>query len=188
MTAFPTNRPRTGPRRAARPVVIVLSTLLGSGAVTLLGAAAFIYSGVFNVSAAWPDGPVAYWVLHKVYTRSLAAHSEAVVVPAGYETPTAVAAGARLYDANCTACHGVPGQPLSAIGRGINPQAPYVLGAKRRNEPKPVYWVLENGVRMSGMPDFGRSLSEAQIWQLTAFLHAGRGIGAADYARLIAAP
>lgn len=176
------------PGRAARPLSIVLLTLFGAGVVALAGAAIFVYSGAYNVSARWQDDPVIYWILHKVYQESLRTHSASVIVPNDYLTPTAIAAGAKLYDANCTACHGAPNRALSAIGRGINPAAPDVLGAQRRNNPKPVYWVLENGVRMSGMPAFGRTLSAEQIWQLTAFLHAKRGIDADEYTRLTASP
>lgn len=41
---------------------------------------------------------------------------------------------------------------------------------------------MENG------PDFGKSLSDQQIWDLAAFLHKDKGISAADYAALVGQP
>jgi mono/diheme cytochrome c family protein len=161
--------------------VLLILIVLGVG-----GAAGFIYSGVYNVSAAAPDSPLVAWAVHQVYEHSTNIRSADIPVPDNLETADAVQAGARLYNKTCTACHGAPGETLSPIGAGINPSAPFLLKASRQNRPNLVFWVVKNGVRMTAMPNFGKSFSDQQIWQLAAFLHKDRGIAPADYTALVA--
>jgi len=44
-----------------------------------------------------------------------------------------------------------------------------------------MFWVIKNGVKMTGMPSFGKTQSDQTMWQLAAFLSKGRGISAQDY-------
>ena len=32
------------------------------------------------------------------------------------------------------------------------------------------YWKVKNGIRLSGMPAYGKSLSEKQLWQVSLLL------------------
>jgi hypothetical protein len=70
---------------------------------------------------------------------------------------------------------------LSSSGQGILPLAPPLLDAHRRNNPKLMFWVIKSGVKMTGMPSFGKTQSDQAMWQLAAFLSKGRGISAQDY-------
>jgi hypothetical protein len=44
-----------------------------------------------------------------------------------------------------------------------------------------MFWVIKNGVKMTGMPSFGKTQSDQAMWQLAAFLSKERGISALDY-------
>jgi mono/diheme cytochrome c family protein len=163
--------------RHGRPI------LLGVGAIAAIAAAglAFIESGVYDVSASSGHNPLVAWVLHDTYLHSLHRQAEGITVPADLLNAVNVRAGAHLYDSTCVYCHGAPGRQLSPIGQGILPLAPSLLDARRRNNPKLMFWVIKHGVKMTGMPAFGKTQSDQTIWQLTAFLANGRGISAQDY-------
>jgi thiosulfate dehydrogenase len=85
-------------------------------------------------------------------------------------------AGAGIYEDKCEFCHGTQGEP-AAVGRSIFPPAPQ-LWEKHRNgvtgvSDDPVgetYWKVKNGIRLSGMPAYGKSLSETQLWQVSLLL------------------
>jgi thiosulfate dehydrogenase len=81
-------------------------------------------------------------------------------------------AGAHLYVENCAVCHGVPGKPQTAIARGEFPKPPHLFtGDGVTNDPPgETYWKTANGIRLTGMPGFGPSLSETQIWQVSLLL------------------
>jgi mono/diheme cytochrome c family protein len=76
--------------------------------------------------------------------------------------PQAIAAGARLFRQNCTACHG-----NEATGRDKKPG----LHSDRIRSATPgeLEWLLTNGSLKNGMPSWSR-LPEPQRWQIVAYL------------------
>ena len=114
------------------------------------------------------------------------ANSANIQVPADLDVAANVAAGGQLYVQTCALCHGAPGMAPSPLRRGIYPAAPFLLAATRKNHPNQMFWVIKNGVKMTGMAAFGKSMTDQQIWDLAAFLQKDRGISAVDYAKLAA--
>jgi mono/diheme cytochrome c family protein len=91
-----------------------------------------------------------------------------------------VAAGAVLYKEMCSGCHLAPGMEATEISQGLYPEAPELShGTDLRAEQ--AFWVIKHGVKMSGMAAWGRTHSDAMIWDLVAFLHALPSLSAADY-------
>jgi len=81
-------------------------------------------------------------------------------------------AGAELYKQHCAVCHGLPLTPNTAIASGMYPKPPLLLEGKgvTDDEPGESYWKVFNGIRLSGMPGFSKSLSETQMWQVAILL------------------
>lgn len=79
------------------------------------------------------------------------------------------AAGAQIYKEHCAVCHGLPGQPQTAIAKGEYPKPPKLLEGKGVTDDSAgeTYWKVANGIRMTGMPGFTKSLSETQMWQVS---------------------
>ena len=77
-------------------------------------------------------------------------------------------AAAELYKQNCAVCHGVPLTPKTAIATGMYPHPPVLFEGKgvTDDEPGASYWKIFNGIRLSGMPGFSKSLNETQMWQI----------------------
>jgi mono/diheme cytochrome c family protein len=78
-------------------------------------------------------------------------------------------AGALVYRENCGVCHGLPGSHRTAIARGMFPPPPPLFQGKgvTDDDAWETYWKVENGIRMSGMPELKGSLTETQIWQVS---------------------
>ncbi|MEO9263411.1 MAG: cytochrome c [Candidatus Baltobacteraceae bacterium] len=80
-------------------------------------------------------------------------------------------AGIKLYAVNCAACHGVADARPSTIGFGLYQRAPQLAKDGVEDDPPGVtYWKVKHGIRLTGMPSFGRTLDENQIWQIALFL------------------
>jgi thiosulfate dehydrogenase len=81
-------------------------------------------------------------------------------------------AGAELYKQHCAVCHGLPLTPKTAIAAGMYPAPPLLLEGKGVTDDPPgeSYWKIFNGMRLTGMPGFSKSLSETQMWQLAILL------------------
>jgi len=77
-------------------------------------------------------------------------------------------AGADLYKQHCAVCHGLPLSQKSSIATGMYPHPPLLLEGKgvTDDEPGESYWKIFNGIRLTGMPGFSKSLSETQMWQI----------------------
>jgi thiosulfate dehydrogenase len=83
-------------------------------------------------------------------------------------------AGARVYQrAQCWVCHGQPGQPESAIAKGMYPRPPQLLSPEQGVTDDPVgvtFWVVKNGIRLTGMPAFNGSLTDSEMWQVSLLM------------------
>ena len=83
-------------------------------------------------------------------------------------------AGARVYQrAQCGVCHGQPGQPETAIAKGMYPRPPQLLLPEQGVTDDPVgatFWVVKNGIRLTGMPAFNGSLTDSEMWQVSLLL------------------
>lgn len=100
-------------------------------------------------------------------------------MPAGSPIPANdenLNAGAGIYEDKCEMCHGTADSP-SAMGKTMFPQPPQ-LWAKHADgavgvsdDPVGVtYWKVKNGIRLSGMPAYGKALTEKQMWQVSLLL------------------
>lgn len=81
-------------------------------------------------------------------------------------------AGAKVYEMNCAVCHGLPGQEQTPIAKGEFPKPPKLLEGKGvSDDPAGVtFWKVANGIRLTGMPGFGGSLTHDQMWQVSLLL------------------
>jgi len=85
--------------------------------------------------------------------------------------------GARVYRAQCAACHGTPGRDV-AFARRMYPTAPQLWKKHAKSDvvgvsdddPGETYWKVANGIRLSGMPAYAQVLSDTQMWQVTLLL------------------
>ncbi len=81
-------------------------------------------------------------------------------------------AGAQVYKENCAVCHGVAGQPKTAIAQGMFPDPPKLMEGTGVTDDPPAetYWKVAGGIRMTGMPGFDKTLSTTQMWQVSLLL------------------
>ena len=79
-------------------------------------------------------------------------------------------AGMKIYQSNCAGCHGDIQHPHAAFGDAFYPRAPqFVEDAPDMPENQNLY-IIQHGIRLSGMPAWKEVLSAQEIWQVTTFL------------------
>jgi mono/diheme cytochrome c family protein len=80
--------------------------------------------------------------------------------------------GAMVYRGNCAVCHGLPGQPETAIAKGMFPKPPQLFRGKGVTEDPAgeTFWIAANGIRLTGMPAYRGSLSDQELWQVSLLL------------------
>ena len=80
--------------------------------------------------------------------------------------------GMAHFADHCSVCHANNGSGETMLGSGMYPKPPDMrLSATQRKTDGELFSVIENGIRMSGMPAFGGNGSaEAESWNLVLFL------------------
>ena len=104
--------------------------------------------------------------------RASLAHASDQKNPLPFNDDTMLA-GARTYKHNCAVCHGLPGQPPTAIAKGMFPDPPQLLdksGMMMEDPEGETFWKVTHGIRLSGMPAFTSTLSDTERWQLTTLV------------------
>ena len=78
--------------------------------------------------------------------------------------------GLKIYTMNCATCHGGIDRQPSTLQKSFYPPAPPLILHPPDDEEWHVFYVIRNGVRYTGMPAWDKTLSDADIWKVTAFL------------------
>lgn len=149
-----------------------LLSLIGALAIVVgIGALAFFFGGFFNISAVPEDLPPVKWALITVREASIK-HYATEKPPAGFDTPEKVQAGAKAFMARgCTNCHGGPGVEWQKFSEGLRPDPPDLKEVVPNRQPQQLFWVVKNGINMTGMPSFEKAgVPDAEIWSIAAFL------------------
>jgi mono/diheme cytochrome c family protein len=152
------------------------------GIIVAIAAAVCFFGGFYNIAATEQDpGPVA-WALIHVRTASITHHATATP-PKSLDDPTTVRAGARAYvERGCVACHGGPGAQWAKFSEGLNPAPPDLKEIVGGLPPGELFWVVKNGIRMTGMPSFGAAgVPDPEIWSIVAFLKKLPTVSDADF-------
>lgn len=88
----------------------------------------------------------------------------------------ALAPGLEHFARYCAVCHGNDGTPTgTAFGNGLFPKPPDLRAAPTQQlTDGEIFYIIENGVRFTGMPAFGTGettpAGDKQVWQLVYFI------------------
>ncbi len=172
---------RTALRRhlPSLPFVAALAVLLA------IGAAFFIYLGIYNIAADEPHTPVVYSVLESLRNRSIETHARGITPPADLGSAQRISTGAGLYAEMCSGCHLGPGVEKSEMSQGLYPQAPE-LATARGLTPAQQFWIIKHGVKLSAMPAWGRTHPDPLIWDMVAFIRKLPGMSPEQYKAVVA--
>jgi len=134
----------------------------------VIAVVAVVFSGVFNIAATYPDNAAVEWLLHTTMKRSVQARAGTATRPPA--TDEQIRAGAHFYNETCVYCHGGPGKDPVDIGKGLNPEPPFLADTVGDWTTAQLLWIVRNGVRMSGMPSFAGSHKDEEIVDVVAFI------------------
>ncbi|HUK88386.1 MAG TPA: c-type cytochrome, partial [Terriglobales bacterium] len=78
--------------------------------------------------------------------------------------------GMVLYTMNCAVCHGSPAKKDNLLGHSFYPPAPQFLEDPADMPDNENFWIIQNGVRYTGMPGWKGTLTDEQTWKIVTFL------------------
>ena len=144
--------------RTIKTIVILLLILVAASII-------YIYSGTYNIAATSPHSGLAEWIFNTTKKYSVRKHAEDIEPPK-LDEERLVRAGFSHYDDMCAGCHGAPG---SEPAEGFNPSPPDLSEAVPESRPAELFWIIKNGIKMTGMPEFGSTHSDDELWGIVAF-------------------
>ena len=168
----------------------LLLALIGAIAIIVaVLAAGFFFGGFYNIAAAVDDPAIVTWALPKVREASIDRYSAGLKPPMSLDDQATIQAGARAFaQRGCTNCHGGPGVDWAKFSEGLHPDPPDLKDVAD-DEPRMLFWVIKNGINMTGMPSFQKAgVEDNEIWQIVAFVKKIGSVKPEDYKAWAAAP
>lgn len=148
-------------------------------------ASAYAYSGFFNFAAREQHWPVVEQAIGMARDRSIHVHAADVQVPQTLGDSAVIVQGVQHYRAHCAVCHGAPGVAADDMANGMYPSPPDLRKTVKQRPPADLFWIVKNGVKMSGMPSWADH-GDDELWQIIAFLEVLPSLTVEDYAALSA--
>ena len=143
------------------------------------------YSGVVDASARERHWPVIERLIEWARNRSIAVHAKDISVPTSFDAHDRVVEGMTHYREHCAVCHGGPGVGPDDMAQGMYPAPPDLQQAAARRTPAELFWIIKNGIKMSGMPAWADHGDE-ELWPIVALVSQLPILNPEDYASLAA--
>ena len=103
--------------------------------------------------------------------RSLTLSSAAKLANPVPDTPEAIAEGREHWADHCASCHANNGSGDTELGKHLYPPAPDMrLPATQNKTDGELFFIIQNGIRMSGMPGWATPGHEEDSWELVRFI------------------
>lgn len=147
-----------------------LSGVLFGFAALLAGGAGIVWAGLFNTAATAAPSALERKVTGLALDRSVHRRAPKTANPLKPD-PDVLRGGLAHYKGMCVSCHGAPGVDASEAGEGLNPPAPDLsTGRVQKRTDGELFWLVQGGIRMTGMPAFGPTHKDEEIWKIVAFV------------------
>jgi thiosulfate dehydrogenase len=126
-------------------------------------------TGLVNFKADQPPSALETKFAMSAVDASTERHAPKITNPIQPTTENLLA-GARLYRDDCAVCHGDPVHPESSLGHGFNPPVPQFMKDMPDMPEHENFYIIQHGIRWTGMPAWKDLLNDRQTWQLVMFL------------------
>ena len=162
-------------------VAILAALALGALAVVALA----LVGGAYDVSATRQHWAPTYWLLDVGMRASVKARAKAIAVPDLNDTAKRER-GLALFRRHCVHCHGAPGVAPEPFALGMTPTPANLVHTARDWPAAEVYWVVREGLKMTGMPAWRYRMADDDLWAIVAFMQALPTLSPQEYRALVA--
>ena len=109
------------------------------------------------------------WMMNTVRENSIKQNADDNIKIPDLSDSSLVSMGFVHYREMCVGCHGGPGIEQSEIAEGLYPNPPMLTKVAKDRTPQQLFWITKNGLKMTGMPAFGKTHTDDMIWAIVAF-------------------
>lgn len=164
----------------------VIMTIIVIVVVMAAASLSVIYGGLYDVAASTPDSPLMRWALTTTRENVVKREAKSIEVPQTVRQPDQelLRTGFVHYDEMCVNCHAAPGVEAGEIRAGLNPMPPRLAKRAGKRSLAELFWVSKHGIKMTGMPAWGETHSDEELWAVVAFVKHLSKLSAEEYAAL----
>lgn len=149
-----------------------------------------IVGGAHNISAIEKHWSITEKTIGWIRDSLIEVHAKDLTIPQ-LDDRAVLSNGFEHYHAMCIECHLAPGFKTTEISMGLYPHPHFhertsvTEQAIRSDTIRKYFWVIKNGLKMTGMPAWGLSHDDQSIWSMAAFVVKLHGMSAAEYESLV---
>ena len=148
-------------------ILILAATVAACGLL-----AVWLVLSNFSLAAVPEPGSNEIWMATKAKHLLIARATREGVPPRPPNKAASATQGDELYAIRCSLCHGQDGHTPSPIGQWMYPRAADLTSAAVRSySDEELFWILKNGIRLSGMPAFGKLETDEHLWNVVDHLN-----------------
>ena len=145
--------------------------IAGVGIFVLVAVIALRIASQFTMSALPEPGRTETLLATKAKHYLVHRSSRDGIPPAPADRQPAIKEGDRLFGTECATCHGASGHNPTDAGRWMYPRAADLTARDLQSySDREVFWIIKNGIRLSGMPAFGKVESDEHVWDLVFYV------------------
>jgi mono/diheme cytochrome c family protein len=145
--------------------------------ITLSAASALVIAGAllaisqFSLSAMPEPGHIETYLAARAKHIFVRRGSRQAIPPAPSNVKASIEDGEKLFGTECAACHGLDGYKPTDAGRWMYPRAADLTSREvQQYSDRELFWIVKNGIRLSGMPAFGKVETDEHIWNLVHYV------------------
>jgi mono/diheme cytochrome c family protein len=130
---------------------------LAAAVVAVIILVGLVAASQFNISALPEPGSAETYLATNLKQYLIHRASRGVAPALPTDLLASIAEGDKLFGTECGACHGLDGRKSTDAGRWMYPRAADLTSSQvQRYSDRELFWIIKNGVRLSGMPGFGK--------------------------------
>lgn len=125
----------------------------------------------FNLSAQPEPGPIETALANRAKRFFVHRASRHGIPSRPADLKASIDNGGAQYGLQCSICHGDDGRAQKEPGRSQYPRAADLTGRRVQSySDQELYWIIQNGIRNTGMPSFSKAESPEQVWDLVNYV------------------
>jgi mono/diheme cytochrome c family protein len=87
------------------------------------------------------------------------------------DTKASIERGGSHYGFDCSVCHADDGRSQRTPGMWMYPRAPDLTSKQVQGySDQELFWIIQNGIRFTGMPAFGKVETPGHVWDLVNYM------------------
>jgi|SRR6516164_5286204 len=141
-------------------------------AILLLAGVVFLVALTeFNLSALQGPGPLETRVSNRAKRFLINRASRHAISPRPLDTRASVETGSEHYGLDCSICHADDGRGQRPPGNWMYPRAADLTSERVQDySDQELFWIIKNGIRLTGMPAFAKVETDDHIWDLVNYV------------------